>query len=159
MSDDAPPPTPQIDLQDPLPESNWFWRRVFVFVSITILFAGVSYILWQIADIGHSKAPRAAIDALLELGLRILWLSFIYVMFYLIAPSAEQVVKMIQTAALLRSNVQFASRSVQEADGRTEIAQTAGKPPQPVAPPMTGIPPSTSGRGLPDEPSWSKPHG
>ena len=149
MTDEAPP-APQIDLQDPLPESNWFWRRVFTFAAMLITFGFLLYVIHVLGTIAY-MAPRQGIEALIDLALRLLWLNFVLVLFYMVAPSAEQVVKMIHTAALLRSGVQIASRSVQE-QGRTEVAQTAGRPPQPQAPSI----PEHRGRGLPDEPSWSR---
>jgi len=125
-----------VDLQDPLPESNWFWRRVFTFVSVIVIFGILIYTIIELARIAELD-PRVGINALLDLCLRLLWLQFIFVLFYMVAPSAEQVVKMIQTAGLLRSGVQMASRAVQEGD-RTEVAQTTGRPPQPRVPPVQG---------------------
>lgn len=124
------------DIQDPLPESNWFWRRVFTFASMLIIFGILIYTVMELARIAELE-PRQGITAMLDLALRLLWLQFIFVLFYMVAPSAEQVVKMIQTAALLRAGVQTATRAVQE-PGRTEVAATAGKPPQPLAPPVQG---------------------
>lgn len=133
---------PAIDVQDPLPESNWFWRRVFTFAAVSATFGFMFYAMYLMGRVAE-KAPRTSIPALLEIVNDLIWMQGLLFTFYLIAPSAEQVVKMIQTAGLLRRGVQFASRSVQE-DGRTEIAQTAGQPPQPRVP---SIPPTQGGSG------------
>lgn len=150
-------PTPGIDLQDPLPESNWLWRRVFVFAAVTTTFVILYLVIQQLGLIAYME-PRRGIEALLDLAMRLLWLLFALIVFYMLAPSAEQMVKMIQTAGLLRNNVQIASRSVQEPDGRTEIAQTAGKPPQPVAPPIVTGPPATvpTQGGSDKKPLWDE---
>lgn len=154
MADEAQ--TPAVDLQDPLPESNWFWRRVFVFVVTAV----VMWFLWgAIHSLGAVAVlhPTQGVPALLNLCHWLIVLVILMVTYYLLAPSAEQMTKMMHTAALLRSGVQIASRSVQE-PGRTETAQTAGRP-APEPPTVDSAAPRPSGRGLPDEPSWSTHHG
>ncbi len=121
-----------LDPQDPLPESNWLWRRVFVYLVTAV----VMWFLWGAIDRLGGVAvlyPMQGVPALLNLCHWLIVLVILMVTYYLLAPSAEQMTKAIHTAALLRSGVQLASRSVQE-EGRTEIAQTAGQPPQPEAP-------------------------
>lgn len=121
-----------VDLQDPLPESNWLWRRVFVF-AVT---ACVLWMVWgAITRLGASAMlrPELGVPALLDLCKWLLSMLGIIITYYMIAPSAEQMVKMLKTAALLRSGVQIAGR--QTTDGtRTEITKTAGRP----APPEPG---------------------
>lgn len=124
------------DLQDPLPESNWMWRRIFVYVVTAVLL----WFLWGAIDRLGGVAilyPRQGVPALLSLCRWIMAFNILMVTYYLLAPSAEQMTKMIHMAALLRSGVQFASRSVQDGDHK-EVAATAAVPPQPAAPPISG---------------------
>lgn len=132
--------SPAVDLQDPLPESNWLWRRVFVFVVT----AAVLWMVWgAITRLGSSAMlqPALGIPALLTLCKWLLAMLGIIITYYMIAPSAEQMVKMLKTAALLRSGVQISGR--QASDGtRTETTKTVGLPPLPE--PGQGAPKPTS---------------
>lgn len=132
MTDQAP--TPQVDLQDPLPESNWFWRRVFVF-AVT---AAVLWMLWggitRLSQVA-ATSPERGIEALLTLCKWMIAYNILMVTYYMVAPSAEQITKMVKTAALLRSGVQVAgSRTVEPRTGRVEEAKTVGLPPAPPIP-------------------------
>lgn len=122
------------DIQDPLPESNWFWRRVFTFaVTAVILF-----FMWGLVDrIGKVAvvAPSDGIPALLSVSKWMIVLCWFAITYYLLAPSAEQVTKMFKTATLLRSGVQMAASRVVREPGRTvEEAATVAQPPQPAIP-------------------------
>lgn len=135
MADGPTPPTPP-DVQDPLPESNWLWRRVFVF-AVT---AAVLWMVWgAITRLGAAALvqPRQGIPALLSLCKSLLFLTMMMVTYYMVAPSAEQIVKMMQVAGMLKRGVQFAGRSViDNADGRSEQTQVSGIPPLPPAAPV-----------------------
>lgn len=126
-------PTPQVDLQDPLPESSWVWRRAFVFATT----AAVLFMLWgaidRLAAVALS-APQLGVPALLSLCKWIIGFSGMMATYYMVAPSAEQITKMVKTAALLRGGVQVAGRQRVGADGSTETAKTVGRPPAPPVP-------------------------
>lgn len=147
--------TPAVDLQDPLPESNWFWRRVFVFVVTT----AVLWMVWGAIDrLGTVAAlrPEIGVKALLSLCKWLLAMVALMATYYMIAPSAEQVVKMMKTATLLRSGVQIAGR--QATDGkRSEIVKTVGRPappaPGPVAPIQASPSPDSGPAG--EGPPWA----
>lgn len=147
--------TPVVDLQDPLPESNWFWRRVFVFVVT----AAVLWMVWGAIDrLGTVAAlrPEIGVKALLSLCKWLLAMVALMATYYMIAPSAEQVVKMMKTATLLRSGVQIAGR--QASDGkRTEIVKTVGRPAPPAPGPVASKPDSPSPDSGPsdDGPPWA----
>lgn len=134
MSDGTSPTT---DLQDPLPEASWLWRRVFVFTTT----AAVLFMLWgaidRLAAVALS-APHLGVPALLSLCKWIIGFSGLMATYYMVAPSAEQIVKMLKVAALLRSGVQMAGRQRVEADGSTDTARTVGRPPAPPVPPVAG---------------------
>jgi len=142
MSDGTSPTT---DLQDPLPEASWLWRRVFVFTTT----AAVLFMLWgaidRLAAVALS-APHLGVPALLSLCKWIIGFSGLMATYYMVAPSAEQIVKMLKVAALLRSGVQMAGRQRVEADGSTDTARTVGRPPAPPVPPVAGPEPSHQDR-------------
>jgi hypothetical protein len=150
MADDALP-VQMPDVQDPLPEANWLWRRVFTF-CVT---AAILWMLWGgITRLGVAalSTPTLGIAALLTLCKWMISFNILMVTYYMVAPSAEQMTKMIKTASLLRSGVQFAGRSTIETPGtKKEAASTAGLPP---APPIPG-----PGEAKPaSEPSEATPH-
>lgn len=118
------------DPQDPLPESNWLWRRL-------LTFGIVIFIAWQlhlagtrIARVGGEHSQ----DVLLTLSkwLIVAWL--ISVLLYMIAPSAEQVAKMLATLSAWRSGISTAVTSrVATKQGTAETRTLAGPAMQPKA--------------------------
>jgi hypothetical protein len=131
MTDTSPPAT-RVDLQDPLPESNWFWRRVFCFFVTGVLL----FFMWGLVDrVGKVAVvePRAGIPALVVICKWTMAFACTVVTYYLLAPSAEQITKVIKTASLLKAGVQIASRAI-ERPGRHERTQTVGLPPAPPLP-------------------------
>lgn len=139
MSDATATPTataspPSVDAQDPLPESNWLWRRIFVFLLTAALLVLVWIKVDSVADVAR-MGSREAIEGLVSLLRWCLWLIGILVLFYLLAPSAEQTAKLIQTARSLREGVRF--QSVTRAsgpEGTVETMNTAGPAPAPLEP-------------------------
>lgn len=90
------------DPQDPLPEASWFWRRVFVFWVTGV----VLWFLWGAIDRLGAVAfvsPKEGVPALLELCKWIISLTILMATYYMIAPSAEQIVKIFKVAALIRT--------------------------------------------------------
>lgn len=122
-------------LQDPLPESNWLWRRIFSFaVTVCCLL-----MLWRGLERMAAVAvldPERGIPALSDFSFWLLCVLSLVVTYYMVAPSAEQITKMAKTATLLRSGVQIAARAIQREDGSAEQAKTVGLPPAPPTPPM-----------------------
>ena len=146
--------TDMLQMQDPLPESNWLWRRVFCF-AVT---AGLMFFMWGLTDrLGKVafSSPQEGIPALLAVSKWTIAFAGLVVTYYLLAPSAEQITKLIKTASLLRAGVQIASRSV-ERPGRREVATTVGTPPQPVVPPES---PQSASDDEADEPERVPPVG
>lgn len=142
------------DLQDPLPESNWFWRRVFVFVLMSFLMWRLWFVLDDLAATAL-LSPEKGIGALLVACRYLCLFAFFLMMFYLLAPSAEQVTKMFKTATLLKHGVQFASRTVNQ-PGRSETASTVGQPPQPEAPAIPGPDAPAAAEPAPQPPATKK---
>jgi len=167
------------DPQDPLPEANWLWRRVFTFVALFFAFAilvGLGYatnrivgnIVGRIDSMDARNVAQITVVALgvIEKMFRMMFYTVLVIItYYMVAPSAEQITKMIQTAGLLKHGVQIASRAKFEGpDRREETQATIGRPPQPVVPPESagnGPPAADTGPGgmetpdkLPDAP-WA----
>jgi len=129
-SNSASTPATAVDVQDPLPESDWFWRRVFTYAVTVVLLAGIAYVLQGLRDVQDSAH-------LYEIGMRLTMLVALLVTYYLVAPSAEQIVKLVQAARLIRAGVPFyrtASAETPEG-GKTEVTTAAGSavPTAPVA--------------------------
>jgi hypothetical protein len=162
----APPAT---DIQDPLPEANWLWRRVLSYglcLAVLAMMVGFGWAMFKIVNSVTGKIDNMNAAAVVEITLASLrtveamfrlmfWALMVVVTYYMVAPSAEQIVKMLQTAGLLKAGVQMASRTV-ETPERRETVSTVAQPPQPVVPPASEAPTET----LPDEmPSISAPDG
>ncbi len=113
-------PQSLVDVQDPLPESNFLWRRVFAYATSTAILALLAYIVFKTDD------PNNLESLALYLAL-LLWFSLTY---YMIAPSAEQIVRIIQAAKVLKAGVPISRRAQSEnADGeKVEVETTAGAP-------------------------------
>ena len=122
----GPPPT--ADIQDPLPESTWLWRRVFVFVVTGFVCWQVHRAVDRMADIAITS-PAIGVPAFVDLLHWLLALVILMVTYYLVAPSAEQITTMIQTARALREGVVFSGASKATApSGAAETSTVAGKP-------------------------------
>jgi len=140
----APPPT--ADPTAPLPESNWLWRRVFVFASAGILFAFKWWYAGALGNIALSTSPNTPRQAVLDAvhGLvgtiqRDQYTFGLLALLYLAAATTEQITHLVQSAGVLKGG--FLSRSsATAADGSTAIAGVASGPAAapsslPVAPP------------------------
>jgi hypothetical protein len=113
------PATAEIDVQDPLPESNFFWRRVYSYLATFSIWGLLTYVVHKMAD---AESLRWAVTCLSLL----LWFTITY---YMIAPSAEQITRIIQAARTLRSGVDMTRRARVERNGRVTEAEThAGRP-------------------------------
>jgi inner membrane protein involved in colicin E2 resistance len=80
------------DPQDPLPESTWTFRRWFTYGVTVASLAGVGWIIHKLADGQH----------LAGVAYGLIGLSALLATYYLIAPSAEHVVKIIRLASLIK---------------------------------------------------------
>lgn len=154
---DKTPPSP-VDMQDPLPEASWLWRRVFVFVVTTVLLVFVWFVVEHLA-VTALLWPRGGIEALKDVARYLLLFAWMLATYYLLAPSAEQLTKLVQSANLLRSGVQIAGRQIIAPDGSSDTATTVGQPP---APPIPGqgapkqAPPRGEQRGADEGPPWDR---
>jgi hypothetical protein len=110
--DAAPPPASDLvelvaaDCQDPLPESNWLYRRWLVFAGEAFRMAALAFILFALYRLAAQAAdPTEAVRHLYRLGVALVILSLVDRILYLIAPSAEQATKMMATVSAWRAGV------------------------------------------------------
>ncbi len=147
---DTPTPPALIDAQDPLPESNWLWRRVLTFLAIIVIFAlmtGLGYAVHRIVGGVIDRIDTMSAPAVAEITIRALgviermfgwmyWSLLVVVTYYMVAPSAEQIAKMISAVSLLKGGVKTASRTLIDADrGTVERTTATGAPEIPPLPP------------------------
>lgn len=137
------------DVQDPLPESNFFWRRAFTFVVV----AAVLYLSYlTITRLGSAAlaVPQIGVPALLTAFRWLIGFTALLVTYYMLAPSAEQMVKLLQTAKLLQGGVTMRRTAEVTTDAGTARTTTTTGPvaapapdPAPVAPqaPSPPVPP------------------
>jgi hypothetical protein len=134
----GPPPT--AEAQDPLPESSWTWRRLYVFLSTVVCSVGIAFIMYMLFRISQQElngrqsveTTLATTEALYKLGAWLVVLTLVDRVLYLIAPSAEQATKMLATVSALKSGVGFSNTSrAAGPEGEAETVVTAG-PAQPM---------------------------
>jgi hypothetical protein len=131
-------PLPTADPQDPLPESNWFWRRIFV----GVICATLLFLVWWYADaiakvaLQDGKGVVESVLGLVSLLKLALYLLGMVIMLYLIAPSAEQAGKWLATISAWKGGVSTSSQSrAVGPDGSTAEASTSAGPAR-TAPPV-----------------------
>lgn len=93
------------DLQDPLPESNWTYRRWFSIGLVVVAMALVGLIVWEMTDallviVNGDADATATVNALASIAFYLVGLVLAVTVIYQIAPSGEQVVKMFQSVKL-----------------------------------------------------------
>ena len=110
------PPPAAVDVQDPLPESNFLWRRVFAYATSTAILCLLAYVIFKMTEAASLRIAALYLSLLL-------WFSITY---YMLAPSAEQVVRIIQAGRAMRSGVSF-DRSASSTGEKIEVRTTAGK--------------------------------
>lgn len=120
---DSPPatatvgPPPSVDIQDPVPESNFFYRRIFSYFLSVVLLALLLLAVWRIEESAELRRVASYLCMLL----------FTVITYYMIAPSAEQVVKMLQTAKLFTAGVTtHATATAESAAGSATSTTTTG---------------------------------
>lgn len=115
-------PPPAADPQDPLPEGTFLYRRIFSYGVAVAIIALLALVVWRIE--GDADLRRVATS--------LCWLLFVTVTYYMVAPSAEQVVKMMQTAKLFLGGVKVRQEAEAENDaGRAAATTVVEKPAEP----------------------------
>lgn len=110
------------DPQDPLPENDWFWRRTYTFV---MTLASLGFIWFGVEALYSMARP----ELLYSITRYMIGILFVQILFYMVAPSAEQIVKLIQAAKIIRSGIPTSQREVVETPRkRTERKTVTGRP-------------------------------
>lgn len=110
----------KVDVQDPLPETNWLWRRSYTFALSLISLAFV----WFGAEAMYSLNRPLELFKITEY---MIWILGFLILCYMVAPSAEQIVKLVQVAGIIKAGVPVTHTAVAETpDGRSEVTTTAG---------------------------------
>lgn len=147
---DVQTPPPQVDTQDPLPESNWFWRRIFIFGVSTVIILGIYLMVQTMVDLASGQ-PSLIVGAFVKIIGWLLLYAWFAMTYYMVAPSAEQVTKMWQAATMFKSGVvSTTTQTATGADGSRAVAQTVtGVAPMPT-PDISLAPAPLSNTGLPE---------
>jgi uncharacterized BrkB/YihY/UPF0761 family membrane protein len=90
---------------DAFPESRWIYRRVLMFgfsILLAIAFSWVTILIGRIGIANH-EASTAAIQHLTQIVLALTWLNGLLLVLYLVAPSGEQIAKMVAMVAALKT--------------------------------------------------------
>lgn len=121
---DSDPTMVRVDVQDPLPETNWFWRRVYTFMLSLVSVAFIWYGMEALTLMREA-------ESVYQITRYMIGVHVILITFYMVAPSAEQIVKMIQATKLMRDGVTVSRTVVAETPGggRTEVSTSAGQTP------------------------------
>lgn len=125
----AAAPPAEASLQDPLPESTWFWRRVFIFGTTTVLIIGVWVMVQTMVNIADGN-PELVVGSFVKIIGWLLLYGWFNSTYYLVAPSAEHVTRMWGMVTSLKSGAVFQSRAAAHSPGgNAESSASAGKPP------------------------------
>jgi hypothetical protein len=112
-----------VDAQDPLPESNWFYRRVFLFGLTIAAVIGCVWVIWPLRVLAY-QGNRDAIMGVIDLPFYLLGVIVINTIFYTVAPSGEQVAKMFNLASLLSRGASWMTTSAAAAPGGGQVTVT-----------------------------------
>lgn len=113
-------PPPSVDVQDPLPEASWFWRRTVTLICIVpfvFVNAATCLFLYWLKDS----------QALISFAHWNIGFATFAIVIYLAGANAAEIVKLVQSASLLKSGVVTRHKAVAENDqGRVEAETVAG---------------------------------
>lgn len=136
-SAETDPTRVSVDPQNPLPESNWLWRRVMVFTGFGAFVGLIIFAVILIGQLGRDN-PLSAINALTYTIYCLAGLLALDRGLYMVAPSAEQFGGWMQTVSAWKSGISFASSSTAETpEGRVTSEQSSGPAAPPAAPAPT----------------------
>ena len=148
MTDEVSTPPPKIDAQDPLPETDWFWRRIYVFFVTTGIYVGAWFMAQAIVSIEDNGADKIA--ALRDFVKWLCILGWFSITYYLIAPSAEHITRWVQTAGMLKRGITTSSvQTATGADGSVAQSTTVTGPAPVVAAVVPAAVEAPSVSGLP----------
>lgn len=129
--DPTDPATARVDVQDPLPETDWFWRRLYTFLFTLLSVAFIWYGLASLQQLGQAEMIYRVTRYMI--GVHVMLITY-----YMVAPSAEQIIKIIQSAKIIRAGIPITRAVAAETPqgGRVEAKTVAGAP-EALSPPPT----------------------
>lgn len=144
-----------VELQDPLPEANWFWRRLFSFLLALLVLGvmiGLAFAVNRIVGAVVGKIDNMSAEAVRAITIQALtvidnmfnktfWALVMVITYYMVAPSAEQITKFVQHAGILKQSGILA-----------EAREARLETPEPII-----IPGATSPAGEPDMTTYRAP--
>jgi hypothetical protein len=142
MTETVASPPPTVETHDPIPESNWLWRRVFVFALCTVICIGIWVMVITMVNLAGGN-PSLIVGAFVKIIGWLLLLVWFAMTYYIVGTSGEQVVKIVQTAGLFKSGItQAVTQTATSADGSQAVAHSVTGPAA-VTQPVATVPPES----------------
>lgn len=113
-------PPPSVDVQDPLPEASWFWRRTITFLvvipSVAVNIGAALFLYWLGSDNGLVTLVKWNLS-----------FAMIAILLYLAGANAAEITKLVQSSSLLKAGVQLHQKATAEnSKGKVTAESTAG---------------------------------
>lgn len=124
------------DPQDPLPEGRWLYRRLFIWGVMLFCCGLLAFIVHRL------EGDPSALKSVAQWTISLMALLSTY---YLIAPSAEQLAKIVQAGRLFRAQPDLAP-------GRSEREHRRSYRAAPIPPRRVAAERDAGGRVRPDDP-------
>lgn len=121
--------------QSPMPESSWRWRRIYTWTLTIVILVLMWRAVDRLADIAVVE-PAVGIPAFVTVLKLLLIGQIIFGLNYLVGPTAEHIVQMVQVAKSLRENVVFSATA-----GKVMAGPAAAVVPAPAPVSEADIPP------------------
>lgn len=113
------PTNVSVDVQDPLPEASFTWRRALTFTGLLLGNGILILIVLKTMDPGVLRWVAAGV----------ITLNIILVIMYIGGATASDMAKLFQSASLLKSGISFQTTNRAQTDDATvESTSTAGLP-------------------------------
>jgi hypothetical protein len=107
-----------MDAQDPLPESGFLYRRITVWVVGLIILGLLWFNVHALRELEHG-------DGLVEISKWLIVLLALVLTYYLIAPSAEHIVRIFQTVSAWKAGIATSvTTATRSAAGATTSSKT-----------------------------------
>lgn len=135
-----------VDIQDPLPENNWLWRRLFAWLFCIGSLALIFFIVDSL-KIAALMQPLAAVQVYGTMFKWAIGMHALGMTLYMVAPSAEHIVRVFQSASIWKKGIAVNQVVTETPSGATKVETTTGPPvqtpPAEPAAPTKPQPPAT----------------
>lgn len=113
---DAGPP-PSVDIQDPLPEASWIWRRLLTWAVLLLC----SVALWQILEALHDLKST---QGLIEIAKWLIVTLNLTLFYYMAGANAAELVRLVQSVKLFGSGARMEQHAFAEDDRGNRAGST-----------------------------------